>query len=178
MRDSAKPKIPIANVALSPGIPDERYRTRTPYQTKKTGGIRSASPSAFKKGNIFAIPTYSTMVYNTMTNQTTNNNPYNGSQRQGRVGSQGMNRAPLHERSGNAYGGTASSHGAYYGPNGYAVMPYGADPSYRTFSGVPIKGAASTDYSKTTMPKHFTQPLTCFYWHKNGYCTKNDDDCL
>lgn len=45
-------------------------------------------------------------------------------------------------------------------------------------TGVPIKGAASTDFSKTTQPKHFTQPLTCFYWHKTGFCMKTDEECL
>lgn len=27
-------------------------------------------------------------------------------------------------------------------------------------------------------PKHFKQPLECFYWHTFGYCTKSDDECL
>ena len=31
---------------------------------------------------------------------------------------------------------------------------------------------------RTTMPKNFTQPLTCFYWHTYGYCNKSDDQCL
>lgn len=47
-----------------------------------------------------------------------------------------------------------------------------------TSAGIAIKGASTADLTKSTMPKHFTQPLTCFYWHKNGVCTKKDEDCL
>jgi len=43
---------------------------------------------------------------------------------------------------------------------------------------VPIKGAATTDFVKGTLPKNFAQPLTCFYWHNNGYCTKSDNECM
>ena len=28
------------------------------------------------------------------------------------------------------------------------------------------------------MPKDFSQPLTCFYWHTYGVCQKSDNDCL
>ena len=47
-----------------------------------------------------------------------------------------------------------------------------------TLEGVPIKGAASTDFTKGTLPKNFAQPLTCFYWHTYGRCTKSSDECL
>ena len=28
-----------------------------------------------------------------------------------------------------------------------------------------------------SLPKNFPQPLTCFFWHKNGRCNKRDIDC-
>lgn len=29
-----------------------------------------------------------------------------------------------------------------------------------------------------TLPKFFRNPLTCFYWAKNGTCSKTDDECM
>lgn len=37
--------------------------------------------------------------------------------------------------------------------------------------------AAMTD-CKDKMPKNFSQPLTCFYWHTYGHCNKSDESCL
>lgn len=36
---------------------------------------------------------------------------------------------------------------------------------------------ASAKSSRSRIPKHFEQPLTCFYWHRYGHCKKAGEDC-
>ncbi|KAK5127861.1 hypothetical protein LTR85_004978 [Meristemomyces frigidus] len=155
---------------------DDSYRTRTPSHTQKTA-LRSASPSPYVKahGYNFKGASYAAQS-DTMTQQYTDGSQGYGFKKPTRRGG-GKGRKPLTERSGNAAdAGTTYDYNANNGA--YLNQQYVADPSFRPYSGVPIKGAASTDFAKTTQPKHFTQPLTCFYWHKNGFCTKSDEDCL
>ncbi|KAK5133228.1 hypothetical protein LTR08_008063 [Meristemomyces frigidus] len=166
------------------------YRTRTPSHAMKTG-FRSASPSPLSKanGNNYRGMAYtprSTSMARADSSHRYAQKDYSYGQGHGRGYGHGYGqgggkgRRLLIECSTNAVEPRTGT-GDWYG-SGNAVtqadQQNAQDPSFRQHTGVPIKGAASTDLTKTTMPKHFTQPLTCFYWHKNGFCTKSDEECL
>ncbi|KAK3702215.1 hypothetical protein LTR37_015047 [Vermiconidia calcicola] len=49
-------------------------------------------------------------------------------------------------------------------------------PQPRTLHNMQAQAATFTP-TVTVLPKNFSQPLTCFYWHTYGWCTKSDDQC-
>ncbi|KAK4546551.1 hypothetical protein LTR36_001768 [Oleoguttula mirabilis] len=156
---------------------DDSYRTRTPSHTNKIG-LRSASPSPYVKSNGYSFKgaSYSSQT-DSMTKQDTDGTQGYGYKKPTRRGGGGKGRKPLMERSGNAAdAGITFEYNANH--REHANQSSVTDPGFRAYSGIPIKGAAATDFAKTTQPKHFTQPLTCFYWHNNGFCTKSDEGCL
>ena len=164
------------------------YRTRTPSHTKRTG-LRSASPSPIMNSNnnntrdTMSVAR-SDLSYGYGQDDRDCTESYYG--RESRRSLVECSRRTVEPRNSDSYG---SNRAIDEGPQ-HSVLDPGFRPhtgrllSCMTFIamltaiGVPIKGAASTDLTKTTLPKHFTQPLTCFYWHKNGFCTKSDEACL
>lgn len=51
-------------------------------------------------------------------------------------------------------------------------------PSFSPFYTRSDANVMGSNLRQRNVPKNFDRPLTCFYWHTYGYCTKTNEDCL